>query len=158
MSVNGRRASWLIVTIASLLPGGCKPNPLRDFEPRRGEVRFNLDRLNDQLFTGDRPVVLDSLIDQDWALCGWAIDSVAKRPAGGVWLALDGRIADAKYGTSRPDVVAATHEPAYAQTGFELHLKNRDLGKGPHTIEVVIRSADGAGYYRPPQQWGLEVR
>lgn len=90
---------------------------------------------------------------------GWAADRAAAAPAGRVYLVVDGRWHyRADSGIARPDVAAATGTPAYARAGFVATVPQALLPRGPHTLALLILSADSAAYAPGEQSIAFEVR
>ena len=118
---------------------------------RRTEVAvFYLDRVGAALdplknqpagTPGDAPIVLN----------GFGFDPVAKAPAKGVDLAIDGKAYAAAYGGDREDVANYFKAPGLAATGYTLTLPAGFLVNGPHTVTVRVIAADGAGYFESPK-------
>lgn len=80
-------------------------------------------------------------------LRGWAVDMETLTGLTGVAGIFDDRqCVLAVHGLTRDDVAAALAEPATRQCGFTLRMPTRNLGAGPHTIDIAFLSADGATY------------
>lgn len=90
---------------------------------------------------GDAPMVLS----------GFGFDPVARLPAKGVDVAIDGRAYGATYGAPRQDVANYFKAPALAATGYSVTLPAGTLAKGPHNVTVRVIAADGQGYFESPQ-------
>jgi hypothetical protein len=90
--------------------------------------------------SGAQPMVLD----------GFGFDPVAKVPAKGVDVVIDGKAYGTAYGQSRPDVASFHRVPALAPTGYAMTLPAGTLAKGPHTALVRVIAADGKGYFESP--------
>lgn len=88
----------------------------------------------------DRPVVFD----------GFGFDSVAKIPARGVDVAVDGKAYGTAYGAVRQDVATYFSQPGLANVGFRVVLPTGTLSVGPHKVAVRVIAADGKGYYESP--------
>lgn len=89
---------------------------------------------------GDLPILLN----------GFGFDPVAKVPAKGVDLVIDGKAYGATYGGSRADVASYFKAPALARTGYTMTLPAGTLAKGPHALVVRVIAADGKGYFESP--------
>ena len=83
-------------------------------------------------------------------LSGFGFDAVAKVPAKGVDLVIDGKAYGAAYGGSRPDVASYFKTPPLALTGYTVTLPAGTLPKGPHALVVRVIAADGKGYFESP--------
>jgi len=83
-------------------------------------------------------------------LSGFGFDPVAKLPAKGVDVAIDGNAYGADYGRPREDVANFNKVPALTPTGFTLTLPAGTLAKGPHIAMVRVVAADGKGYFESP--------
>ncbi len=88
----------------------------------------------------DRPVRLD----------GFGFDPVAKAPAKGVDVVVDGKAYGTAYGAARPDVASYTKAPGLVKVGFSATLPAGALAPGPHIAVVRVVAADGKGYYEGP--------
>lgn len=91
--------------------------------------------------SGDAPIVLD----------GFGFDPVAKAPAKGVDLVIDGKAYAAAYGVSRMDVASYFKVPGLVATGYSATLPAGALAKGPHAVAVRVIAADGKGYFESPK-------
>ena len=83
-------------------------------------------------------------------LSGFGFDPIAKLPAKGVDVAIDGKTYGADYGRPREDVANFHKLPALAATGFTLTLPAETLAKGAHSAVVRVVAADGKGYFESP--------
>ncbi len=83
-------------------------------------------------------------------LSGFGFDPVAKLPAKGVDVAIDGKAYGTEYGRPREDVANFHKVPALTATGFAATLPADALAKGPHTATVRVIAADGKGYFESP--------
>jgi len=110
---------------------------------------FYLDRVGDALdplnkqpagTPGDAPILLG----------GFGFDPVAKAPAKGVDVVIDGKAYAATYGLAREDVANYFKSPGLAATGYTVTLPAGFLINGPHKIVVRVIAADGKGYFESP--------
>jgi hypothetical protein len=90
-------------------------------------------------------------------LDGFGFDAVAKLPAKGVDVVVDGKAYGTAYGHARPDVGDYFKTPALAATGFRTTLPAGTLAAGMHTLRLRVVAADGKGYFESPQV-GFEVK
>ena len=81
---------------------------------------------------------------------GFGFDPVAKAPAMGVDVVVDGKLYGAAYGQPRQDVADYFKEPALARSGFTVTLPPGTLSVGAHTVVVRVVAADGSGYFESP--------
>ena len=82
---------------------------------------------------------------------GWAVDSVAGAPAKEVVIATGDRaVATVPIGVNRPDVAAALHAPAAANSGFEAAVTT--TASGP--VRVYALTSDGALHLLPGAERG----
>lgn len=88
----------------------------------------------------DRPAVFD----------GFGFDPVAKVPASGVDVVIDGRAYGTTYGSPRQDVANFFKTPALIDVGFRMVLPTGSLAAGPHSVAVRVVAADGKGYFESP--------
>jgi len=95
-----------------------------------------------------RPAV--TAAGQPTVLDGFAFDPVAKAPARGVDLIVDGKAYGAAYGAARPDVAAFFKTPGLVTVGFKAVLPADVLKPGAHTAVVRVVAADGKGYFDSP--------
>jgi hypothetical protein len=84
-----------------------------------------------------RPILLD----------GFGFDPVAKAPAMGVDVVVDGTAYGTTYGSARPDVASYTKTPGLVKVGFAATLPAGALAPGPHIAVVRVVAADGKSYY-----------
>lgn len=80
-------------------------------------------------------------------LQGFGYDPVAKAPAKGVDLVVDGKVYGTAYGAERPDVGRYFKNPGLIAVGFKTTLPAGVLAAGPHLAMVRVVAADGKGYY-----------
>jgi hypothetical protein len=92
-----------------------------------------------------RPAVTSA--DQPIRLDGFGFDPVAKAPAKGVDVVVDGKAYGTAYGAARPDVASYTKTPGLAKVGFSTTLPPGALAPGPHIVVVRVVAADGKSYY-----------
>ena len=83
-------------------------------------------------------------------LSGFGFDPVAKAPAKGVDVVIDGKAYAATYGGAREDVANYFKTPGLAATGYALTLPAGFLVNGPHKVVVRVIAADGQGYFESP--------
>lgn len=86
------------------------------------------------------PIVLD----------GFGFDPVAKAPAKGVDVVVDGKAYGTAYGSPRQDVANYFKNPALVNVGFTTTLPAGSLAVGPHAVVVRVVAADGLGYFESP--------
>jgi hypothetical protein len=84
-------------------------------------------------------------------LAGFGFDPVAKAPAKGVDVVIDGKAYPTKYGAKRPDVARYMKNPALEPVAYTMTLPARALDAGEHIVVVRIIAADGSGYFESPQ-------
>jgi hypothetical protein len=110
---------------------------------------FYLDRVGEALdpankqpagTPGDAPILLS----------GFGFDPVAKTPAKGVDVVIDGKAYAASYGAAREDVANYFKSPGLTATGYTVTLPAGFLVNGPHKIAVRVIAADGTGYFESP--------
>lgn len=81
---------------------------------------------------------------------GFGFDPVAKAPAKGVDVVIDGKAYAATYGGSREDVASYFKSPGLSATGYAVTLPAGFLVNGPHKVVVRVIAADGKGYFESP--------
>jgi hypothetical protein len=117
---------------------------------KRTEVAaFYLDRVGEALdplnkqpagTPGDAPIQLS----------GFGFDPVAKAPAKGVDVVIDGKAYAATYGGARDDVANYFKTPGLSATGYTVTLPAGFMVNGPHKVAVRVIAADGKGYFESP--------
>ncbi|HEX4713067.1 hypothetical protein [Phenylobacterium sp.] len=113
---------------------------------RRELAGFSLDRAGaaqDPL--NRRPAVTPA--DRPIRLEGFGFDPVAKAPAKGVDVVVDGKAYGTTYGRARQDVASYFKTPGLLNVGFTTTLPAATLPPGPHTAVVRVVATDGKGYY-----------
>lgn len=80
---------------------------------------------------------------------GWAVDEAAGRPAGGVYLEVDGERYPAFHGKRREELAEGIGDPAYEFSGFEGSIPVSELAPGTHEVSVLVVTSDRERYYRP---------
>jgi len=83
-------------------------------------------------------------------MSGFGFDPVAKAPAKGVDVVIDGKAYAAAYGAAREDVANYFKTPGLAATGYAVTLPAGFLVNGPHKVAVRVIAADGKGYFESP--------
>ncbi len=115
--------------------------------PKRTELAgFSLDHAGaaqDPL--NKRPAVTPA--NKPVRLDGFGFDPVAKAPAKGVDVVVDGKAYGTAYGAARPDVASYTKTPGLVNVGFSVTLPAGTLAPGPHIALVRVVAADGKSYY-----------
>lgn len=86
------------------------------------------------------PMVLD----------GFGFDAVAKVPAKGIDVVIDGKAYGTAYGHARGDVAQYFKTPALAATGWKTVLPAGTVAAGAHTLRLRVVAADGKGYFESP--------
>jgi hypothetical protein len=95
-----------------------------------------------------RPAV--TAAGQPAVLDGFGFDPVARAPAKGVDVIVDGKTYGTAYGAARADVAAFFKVPGLVNVGFKTTLPAGILAPGAHTAVVRVIAADGKGYYDSP--------
>ena len=88
----------------------------------------------------DQPIVLD----------GFGFDPVAKTPAKGVDVVVDGKAYGTTYGGPRQDVATYNKVPGLVPVGYRTTLPAGALAVGSHTVVVRVIAADGKAYFEGP--------
>jgi hypothetical protein len=118
--------------------------------PKRRELAgVSLDRIGaapDPL--NKRPAVTPA--GQATAFDGFAFDPVAKAPARGVDVVVDGKAYGSAYGAARPDVASYFKQPGLSAVGFAFALPAGALKPGDHLVLLRVVAADGRGFYESP--------
>jgi hypothetical protein len=118
--------------------------------PKRPELAtFSLDRINSALDPLNKQPAQVSA-GQPIELLGFGLDPVAKVPAKGVDLVIDGKAYGTVYGAARTDVAAYFKNPAVTLVGFHTTLPAGLVAVGQHLVVVRVIAADGKGYFDGP--------
>lgn len=80
-------------------------------------------------------------------VAGWAIDSVARQSAAGVYVMIDDKVFPAV--TGLPAEIG-NDGLTYANAGFSRLIPIDEIGPGSHQISIAVLTGDGSGYFRPP--------
>jgi hypothetical protein len=80
---------------------------------------------------------------------GWAIDEAAGKPAGGVYLRVDGRLFPAVCGERRPEFGNPGLDRALLYSGFVRYFPVSEIGRGQHSAMLIVLAADGRSYFHP---------
>ena len=115
---------------------------------RPGFPGFYLDRIDNQTDPLKKPATVDG--SQPMEFAGFGFDGVAKKPAKGVDLDIDGHLFGTTYGQSRPDVARFKGVAELDHVGYKATLSPGTLQPGPHTVMVRVVSADGTQYDQSP--------
>jgi hypothetical protein len=133
------------------------PPPLTHLAARSEPSSCTVDNVNG-IDVASRREVTAPLHAHELDIGGWCVDPTVKRPAGGVYVVVDGRRFAASYGVSRSDVADYLKTPAYGRAGFERALWLPGLSPGRHTLSAIALSADGTSYYQPNPSIALTLR
>jgi len=118
--------------------------------PKRPEFPgFYLDRI------GDAPDPLNkkpavTAAGKPIALDGFGFDPVAKVPAKGVDVVIDGKAYGTQYGHARQDVATFNKIPGLVPVGYRTELPAGVLAPGAHAVVVRVIAADGKAYFESP--------
>jgi len=107
-----------------------------------GSPIHNLERIEKVVGPYSQPSTIISL-DNDAEVAGWAIDSAARKPAGGVDVVIDGKAYKAEYGSDRQDVSDFYKIADYKKCGFSFIIPANSLSKGPHDIYLRVIASNG---------------
>jgi hypothetical protein len=123
------------------------PPRLADLKPDAASSECTIDQINQQEVSMNRITlpVRSTFVGSG----GWCIDAVSRRPAGGLYLILDGRPYPAFYGLTRTDVARFFKTSRYRKTGFVRAIRAAPLRAGRHTLVAIAVSSDGSRRYRP---------
>jgi len=128
--------------------GGALPDP-ELLTPSRRRSSCVVDSINRVPVAGQPPPIVIGQNPKVLALSGWCIDPEARKPAGGVYLNLDGRLYPAFHGTERKDISSGLAEPAYERSGWERFIVLPKGAQRRHTLSVLSLSHDRTRRYRP---------
>jgi len=134
---------------SSTAPAGpVAPAISASLKPRPEFPAFYLDRINQIHDPLKTPGTVDG--NAPIEMSGFGYDVVAKAPAKGIDLDIDGQLFGTTYGSPRPDVASAAKVPALTATGYQVTLPPGALKAGPHQVVVRVVAADGQSYYQSP--------
>lgn len=88
---------------------------------------------------------------------GWAAHAAAGRPAGSVYLDIDGRLFPVRYGIERDDVRKRLGFSGDGRYGFEAIIPLTDIGPGGGHMSLVMLTEDKDAYIRCEQILTFEV-
>jgi hypothetical protein len=139
-------ATWDEAAAASALPD------LAELPVASGKTRLAVGRINSMEFstldpTAPIPLPADATT---LVMTGWTMDEAAGRPAGGLYVVVDGSTGyAAQYGLGRPDVAAALGKPELRHSGYELRIPLAEIGRGEHELTFRVLSHDHSACYDP---------
>lgn len=133
-------AKVLELTLPSLSAGLPKRPELAGFS--LDSIGAAVDPLNKQpaVISAAEPVLIQ----------GFGIDPVAKAPAGGVDVVIDGKAYGTAYGAPRADVATYFKTPAMTAVGFKTTLPAGLIPVGDHQVVVRVIAAGGKTYFEGP--------
>lgn len=124
--------------------------PLSAGLPKRPELAgFSLDTIGaaaDPL--NKQPAVISAA--EPVVLQGFGFDPVARLPAKGVDVVIDGKAYGTAYGAPRADVATYFKAPAMTAVGFKTTLPAGLIGVGDHQAVVRVIAANGKAYFDGP--------
>lgn len=92
-------------------------------------------------------------------LSGWAADPTDGSPLSNVVVKLDGSsIGTPTLGVSRPDVVTATGNSTYGNSGYTFYYSAASLSLGTHTVTVVATNSHGVSTTLGPQTFTVTAK
>lgn len=77
---------------------------------------------------------------------GRALDAATRKPAGGVYLFIDGRLYPASYGQVKTFSGLASPDADFV---FRRPVPLSELGPGPHRMTIIVLTRDRTAYYQP---------
>ena len=86
------------------------------------------------------------------------MDLLNGKPAGDVYIDIDGKTFPTLYGKSRPDVAQFLNVPEYQYSGYEVEISASEVGKGHHTLSLKILANDKKAYYDTNLKIELDIR
>ena len=90
---------------------------------------------------------------------GWAVDRLAEKPAGGVYITVGNRIYKAKYGAiDRPDIAKAHNNKQYQKSGYIAQIPVKGIKKGVHELGIRILSYDKKKFYTVGAKRRVKIR
>jgi hypothetical protein len=125
-------------------------------ESLASQTRYNLERINDhrRLIGQVIPITEDETI----TVKGWAVDVLNIKPAGGVFIDIDGKMFPTLFGRNRPDVAEFFNNPEYQYSGYMGEIPASEVGKGHHTLSLKILTNDRKAYYDTNLKVELDIK
>lgn len=133
------------------------PPRLSDLSPvsvfTRSSSTINGKRVNNQdqsmTISKERPFV---------RVAGWAVDTEAKKAAGGVYINIDGKVFPAFYGIKTNGLAKRFDVPAYQNSGFRRAIPISEIGEGTHELSILVVTNDKEEYYKLRQKVTFAVK
>ena len=125
-----------------------------------GSTSFSIDILNQHgakdIVIASHPPTATLAANVPTKIAGWAVDTAGHRPAGTVFVTVDGNAVTACAITkARPDVATALGSPDFTVSGWECSIPARALPAGKHALGLKIAVQGGHGFYTVP--WPTEL-
>ncbi len=129
-----------------------------DLAPTTQATRYAIENVGNTAIVQPHQEPIAILGDTTVRVRGWAVDEMARRPAGGVLVVLDGaqRIR-AEYGGNRADVAKALGNANYGASGFSATIDRARLTPGRHSLAIAIITNDGTQVYQAPQTVTIQI-
>jgi hypothetical protein len=124
--------------------------------PLASQTRYNLERIND--YRRPHGQVIAIAEDQAINVKGWAVDVLNGKPAGDVYIDIDGKLFPTVYGKNRPDVAQLLDVPEYQYSGYVGEISASEIGMGHHTLSLRILTNDKKAYYDTNVKVELDIK
>ncbi len=108
------------------------------------------------LVTGTRPEKT-AAGEPTLAVDGLAVDVLSEKPAGGVFLEVDGRLYPAVTGVRIPDAARLLNSAEYEYAGFRRDIPLFDIGPGIHTLRLIALDHSRRGRFLPSDERYLMI-
>ncbi len=129
---------------------------LESLERSYSFIRFAINYLNGNPQKLEEPIPIEG---SELSIRGWAVDSINKQLAAGVYLSIDGQThIETRYGIPKPKIAERFKLKQYLKCGFALSIPVEKIGKGVHSIGIKVVSADKKNYYYPSKRILVDVK
>lgn len=149
-------ASWEWEEVVYFQPFKKQSPVLPQRESLASRTRYNLERINDHQRPYDQVIPITE--DQTITVKGWAVDVLSIKPAGGVFIDIDGKMFPTLFGRNRPDVAEFFNVPEYQYSGYLGEIPASEVGKGHHTLSLKILTNNKKAYYDTNLKVELDIK
>ncbi len=119
-----------------------------------GVTPLVVDKINGTLVKGKKTPI--AVKGNKVIITGWAIDKLADKTAGGVYIEIAGKLFAAKYGEKRGGVAKMLKNKNLVNSGFNAEIPTSSIGKGTHTLKIHAVTHNMQKVYSPNK--GREIK